>query len=321
MIVKSLEGLDLTAFERIIITIVKPHDEKYEVRLFLDQVFGKGVEVCLLNDFTSSASETVALTLRKMGVKGPFVVKDSDNYVKVAIVASHGNFITGYSLIAHPEIDNVAGKSFLVVSDQDVVRDIVEKRIVSDTICLGVYAFADAMEFLAAYDGLGSQASGAGEMYISHVISYMLFKRGAVFTVVMAKGYEDWGTWPQWRAVALRMKTYFVDFDGVIMKNSGRYGSVNWSNNIAFLDDNVKVLRELQDAGSQIVITTSRPEEFRPALETLLMSTGLRPYAVVMGLNHSPRVLVNDFAPTNPYPSAAAVSLPRNTYIRDWIEK
>ncbi|GHU00542.1 hypothetical protein FACS1894186_1330 [Alphaproteobacteria bacterium] len=162
MIEKSMEGLDPTAFDRIIVTIVKPHDDQYEARLFLSQVFGRRVEVCMLDDFTGSASETVALTLEKMAVAGSLVIKDSDNFVKVAVPKPHGNFIAGYSLAAHRDIQDVAGKSFLIVDDQGIVRDIVEKKVVSDTICLGVYAFADAAEFLAAYESLRATSSGAG---------------------------------------------------------------------------------------------------------------------------------------------------------------
>ena len=116
------------------------------------------------------------------------------------------------------------------------------------------------------------------------------------------------------------MKTYFVDFDGVIMKNSGKHGRVNWSNNAELLEDNAAALRGLQAAGAQIVITTSRPEALRPQLESLLATAGIKPYAIVMGLNHAPRVLINDFANTNPYPSATAISLPRNANIMEYLK-
>jgi len=33
---------------------------------------------------------------------------------------------------------------------------------------------------------------------------------------------------------------------------------------------------------------------------------------LVMGLPHSQRILINDFAKSNPYPSAAAINMPRN---------
>ena len=85
------------------------------------------------------------------------------------------------------------------------------------------------------------------------------------------------------------------------------------------LDDNVAILKNLQMQGAQLVITTSRPEEFRPALETILEAVGLKPYAILMGMNHAARVVINDFAPTNPYPSSIAITLPRNANIKDYL--
>ena len=34
--------------------------------------------------------------------------------------------------------------------------------------------------------------------------------------------------------------------------------------------------------------------------------------ALIMGLNHSERVIVNDFSDSNPYPSCSAINIPRN---------
>jgi hypothetical protein len=39
---------------------------------------------------------------------------------------------------------------------------------------------------------------------------------------------------------------------------------------------------------------------------------GLRIHALVMGCNHSTRFLVNDYAQSNPYPSAVAINVRRN---------
>ena len=67
MIEKSIEQLNIDIFDRIIITIVKPHDEKYDAGLIMYQVFQNNpkVEVCVLDDFTSSASETIYQTIKK----------------------------------------------------------------------------------------------------------------------------------------------------------------------------------------------------------------------------------------------------------------
>ena len=43
-------------------------------------------------------------------------------------------------------------------------------------------------------------------------------------------------------------------------------------------------------------------------------------FSASMYLNHSPRVIVNDFANTNPFPSCNAISMPRNGNIEDYFQ-
>ncbi len=321
MIEKSMEKINVDVFDRIIITIVKPHDEKYEAKLIMEQVFENNpkIEICMLDDFTSSASETVYLTLKKMNVEGAFVIKDSDNRVEVNFNKQIKNSIVGYNLHEHPDITNIPGKSFLIVNEQGIIHDIIEKQVVSNIICLGVYCFENALDFINAYDEMLTKKI-SGEMYISHVISYMLASNNYVFSSILALSYDDWGTLSEWKEVQKKHRTYFVDVDGVLMKNCGKYGKRNWYNNTETLPENMETIRKLQDDGAQIVITTSRPEEFRTDLEKILNENGIKPYAMLMGMNHAARVVVNDFAPTNPYPSGIAITLPRNNNIKEYLQ-
>ena len=54
----------------IIITIVKDQCEKYEADLVLKQAFGESIEICVLDDYTSSQSETVVETLKRWMLQG-----------------------------------------------------------------------------------------------------------------------------------------------------------------------------------------------------------------------------------------------------------
>lgn len=321
MVEKAIAGINTDLFDRIIITIVKPHDDKYEANLIMHQVFANDsrVEICMLDDFTSCASETVALTVEKMNITGSVVIKDSDNCVYVNIPDNIKNEIVGYDLQTHPDITNIPGKSFLVINSHNIIQDIIEKRIVSNIICLGVYCFSDIADFMRAYEQL-KNSQITGEMYLSHVISFLIAQNKCVFECNMAYGYDDWGTLNEWKQVQNNYRTYFVDVDGVIIKNSGKYGKINWSNNNTLLEENVNALKKLQERGAQIVITTSRTEEYRQDLEKILTAAGIKPYAILMGMNHAARVVINDFAPTNPYPSGIAITLPRNSSIKDYLE-
>lgn len=320
MIQKALTGLNTEIFSRIIITIAREHAELFDAELILQQAFSGclKVEVFVLDDFTRDASTTIYCTLVGKNVTGPFTVKDSDNCVHVTLPTDGRNLVTGYDLHQHPDISNIPGKSFIVTGEQGILQDIVEKKVVSNIVCLGVYSFNSVDLFTAAYLSLAEQHV-SGEIFVSHIISYILAHGAGLFEVNMARNYEDWGTIVEWRAIQEKCQTYFVDLDGVLLKNSGLHGKVNWSNNQEILQDNVDRLRYLQKDGAQLVITTSRPERFRAGLAQLCADLGLQVHAFVMGLNHAPRTIVNDFAPTNPYPSCRSVSVPRDGSIAGYL--
>ncbi len=321
MIQKSLSGLNLEIFDRIVITIVKPHCDEYDAHIILGQAFenNKKVELCILDDFTKSASETIYLTLKKMNIEGHFVIKDSDNYVKTELPDKIKNYVIGCNLNDYPEISNVFAKSFLILNEQNMIQDIIEKKVVSNIISVGVYAFENAEVFKNTYlELIGKNIQG--ELFISHIISYLLSKHNIIFEALMAEGYEDWGTIKEWQKVQEKHRTYFIDLDGVIYKNCGKYGKTNWSNNTVFLENNIEKIKELQSKGGQIIITTSRSEEYRNELEKTLKEIGIEYSAILMGLNHSARVVINDFAPTNPYPSAIAISLPRDSSLKPYLK-
>lgn len=320
MIQKALSGLNQDIFDRIVITIVKPHCDEYEADIILKQVFkdNKKIEICILDDFTKSASETIYLTINKMNIEGSFVIKDSDNKTVVDLPKEIKNTITGYDLHKHPNITNIPGKSFLIVNEQNLIGDIIEKRVVSNIICLGVYSFESTELFKSGYEALvNSQIKG--EMFVSHVISYLLSNKKHTWEYIEAKDYEDWGTLSEWREVQKKFRTYFVDVDGVLFKNRGKYGSKNWSNSAEIIEENILTIKKLQDEGAQIIITTSREEEYLGSVKDALNKYGVEPYAYLTGLNHASRVVINDFAPTNPYPSGIAITLPRNFSIKEYL--
>lgn len=322
MVQKAIEDIDLSSFNRFIITIIKEHDIKYDASLILQQAFTylknidtcPKLELCILDSFTNSASETIVQTLIKMKVEGNFVVKDSDN--KIAFKMNQSNYIVGCG-IEDFSINNLLGKSYLHVNNSDIIEGIVEKKIVSSNICLGVYCFSDPQQFISSYNSLLEKYSDK-EMYLSAVVKDLISK-GSIFKYVKAEGYSDWGTLIEWRKEQESHVTIFTDFDGVLIQNSGLYGKVNWDNNDNMIEKNCKKIRELQQNGAQIIVTTARPERYKEQIKELLARHGVFPYAILMGLNHAQRILINDFAPTNPYPSARAINLKRNCDLQDYI--
>ena len=320
MVQKAIESLDTTNYDRIIIVIVKPHCEQYDANLILEQAFQDNpkVQICILKEFTSSASETIFQTISKMNINGSVTIKDSDNYVSYKELDPEINYLVGLRLSNNSSVTNIPAKSFIRVNENGIVLDIIEKEIVSNIICLGIYNFKNIKDFVDAYTQLRNKYEG-DELYISHVVSYMLRNRKDVFFYYECDNYIDWGTLSEWRAQQRKNSTYFVDFDGVLIKNSGKYGRTNWSNNSEMLEENCEKIKELIKNGAQIIITTSRPDEYKSTILTLLNKVGIKPYCILTGLNHAPRVLINDFAPSNPYPSASAINMERNSLLKPYL--
>jgi hypothetical protein len=98
-----------------------------------------------------------------------------------------------------------------------------------------------------------------------------------------------------------------------------KYGKENWSNSLPPIEGNLQTIKKLFDGGAQIVFTTARDEASLVKFKALLKKYGIVAHAFVTGCNHSPRILINDFAPTNPYPSATAINIPRNGNLETYL--
>ena len=76
MIEKAINCLDVQSYERIIVAIIAKHNSDYDAELILRQALKdlSNLEVCILDEQTTCAAETVSKTIEKMNVFGPFVV-------------------------------------------------------------------------------------------------------------------------------------------------------------------------------------------------------------------------------------------------------
>lgn len=316
MVEKAISGLNIDSFDRIIITVTREHCEKFEIELITKQLFEDKVELCILDDFTKSQSETVFRTIEEKNIVGSIVIKDSDNYIACP-ENSYNNFVVGVDLKEFKDVSKIAEKSFIIANEQNLLNNIVEKQIVSDIICVGVYGFESVEIFKEAYNSISKDYDG--ELYLSHIISYLINFKNEVFEYVKAFEYEDWGTFEDWQNSTSGFATYFVDIDGVLMKNCGKFGSFNWDTNEEVIVENVLKIKELQDKGAQIVLVSSRPEKYVLKAIELIKPYGLVPFSYLSSLNHAKRVLINDFSETNPYPSANAINIPRNSKLESYL--
>jgi ribonucleotide monophosphatase NagD (HAD superfamily) len=152
---------------------------------------------------------------------------------------------------------------------------------------------------------------GPREIFVSHVVLRAL-SLGHPFEATTVEDYVDVGTIQAWTAFRDQQPTLFVDVDGVVFRNRGAFFGKLWSEVNEPLTNNIQVLKSLLAKGAQLIFVSARPELHREQLESDLRMAGLTWHALIMGCLHSRRYLVNDYAPSNPYPSAVAVNVRRD---------
>lgn len=315
MIYKILEPLSLNLFDDIIITITRIQNELFDSEFFLKSVFLtygiKNYKICILEKQTKSQSETIYETIKKLNISGRIMIKDSDSLVRFnEDIIDNYNFVVCGNINSGKPINDLSGKSFVEIDCDKNIMKIYEKQIKSEYFSTGLYSFDSSEKFCEVYKQFFTDYIDK-EMYLSDIINILI--NDFNFKIVEALQYEDWGTRDRWIEYVKNYKTYFIDFDGVLVKNTGRFGKKNWDSEFEEIKNNVLIIKKLFDNGAQIIITTSRGHNYHDAINTFLENNGIKPYHIVCGCNHSQRIIINDFADTNPYPSSDSISIERNS--------
>ena len=310
MVKEALKGLEIKADQKIILTILKEHEAKYGVCKALKESFGKNVDVCILDQPTNSQPETVYRTIlaKRLPGNSAILVKDSDNFFEIDKLKEKYSYVTISSLNDHSNI-NPRNKSYVVVNENGIIREIVEKRVISDLFSIGGYFFRRCGDFVDAYKAL--LKTSKGEFYVSDIIGYLISK-GEIFLTKRGAHYIDWGTVKEWNRYKMHQKTFIVDLDGVLVESSARHFKPYWGTTKA-IENNVSAVNRLKEKGNQIIIFTSRTSDYRQITVRQLEKIGLKYDALIMDALHNQRILVNDFSRSNPFPSAMAINVERDT--------
>ncbi len=321
MVEKAVEGLDTDAYERIIVTIVKEHAEKYNADIILNKIFkekiGKKFQLCILDEFTTCQAETILKTLDIMNVQGAFAVKDSDNYIKVD-VNNNNSFVVGLNINRFTrEIARLNQKSFLIVNEQGIITDIIEKRIKSECVCVGMYGFESGELFHDAYNHLRDVSSDRYEIYLSHIISYIIGMKKEVYQCVYAEDYEDWGTIKDWNIVLDEKQTYLINMDNLLFE----IPELPYLEQLVLnpIGGNIEMIKAKSDNGAQIIILTSMPDRFKSDIEKALIGQGIKAYRIVTGCYLSHKTLMEMSDRTIPYPGSTALNIGYNNSLKDYM--
>ena len=309
MLAEAIRGLDLANPGKIYLVVLSAHLKEFQCldgikRQFQQLGLGSKLVVVALDSPTQSQPETVARAIEKEKIRGPVCIKDTDNFFRLKIPEK--NFVSVADLNQVGFI-NPSNKSYATVNENHFVTNIVEKRVISNFFCSGAYGFEDAQEYLRYFNALADLKN----LYISHIIYQMLLEDKA-FSAAVCSGYADWGTLKDWNRYKSQFGTLFIDLDGTLVRNSGEYFEPVWGKTEG-LKENIEAINRLYDSGKvQIIITTSRKEAARQLTVRQLKREGLRYHQIIFGLNHGKRIVVNDYARSNPFKSCDSVNIARN---------
>ena len=315
MAIESLSGINLDFFDQVIFACLRSHEEQFG---FLDG-FSKEFKtlypdtpfsIHFLNAPTQSQSETVYKAIIDKNICDFIFIKDSDSYYE-ANIEDVCNQVSFFDL---NDIDmvNARSKSYLLFDQDQLIYNIIEKKVISSFFSVGGYGFASAKDFCLAYEKIKDLHA---ECYISDVI-YSMILYGQRFKGLKTDNFKDWGTLEDWDLYKKTYKCLFIDIDGTIFSHTSSHFT---KDQCSPLQNNIDFLNKLYSSKKvKIILTTSR-EKHRMEETIRELEQFKVPYDdIVMGLPHCQRIIINDFADSNPYPSCDAINIPRNN---DSLEK
>lgn len=289
----------------ITIGILKEHDEKYQASKFIQHEFGELVQVVVLEKPTKGPADTVYQILKHKGKENfPFFIKDCDSFFQHKVES--GNYVCVSHISEHEVLKKLASKSFTVANEHDIIKDIVEKQVVSDTFCVGGYKFASSHQFMSTFESLDMDR----EVFVSDVIGKML-GYGEIFFNKNVTDYVDVGTATDWFDYNDK-PVIFCDIDGTIIQAQSRLDLEEGKPHIP-LQNNVNRLLKLQDKGAQFIFVTARESEYRSITRQMLYELGFKSFSYMDGLQNASRILINDYNNANPHPRATAINIKRNS--------
>jgi hypothetical protein len=290
----------------VTIAILKQHNEMFNAENKLREAFGDKVNIVVLDKPTSGPADTVYQAIMNseyfFSSVSPVLIKDCDGFYDTDLV--DGNAIYVSKLSKNPDIRNAPAKSYTITNEQGIITSVVEKQIVSNSFCVGGYQFASIGEYVDTFEKLKGNATS--EIFVSNIIDYMI-SNGKIFNEKEVENFIDVGTADDWFKFNNK-PTYFCDIDGTIVKTKDFHDDPYEP-----IQKNVDALLKEQARGCKLVFVTARKKKYEEYTNKILTEMGFVNYVLVMETNHSRRVLINDYANSNPFPSAVALNLKRDS--------
>ncbi len=314
IIVHSLKNVQGLA-KNIYFAVRKADEDEWNVSKIIKTYIP--ANILILKKDTKGPADTIDQMIKHFNIKDKFLIHDCD--CSWSPVDTEWNKKQNAISIAWREtaVGDRSSKSWIVFKkDSDEICWIEEKKTPTDWYCCGGYLFSNPQKFSLIYNLLSNQNKENKEIYCSHIIQQMI-KDGEIFHGIKCDKLDDWGTWEKYILWKKQKKLYLFDLDGVITEAGGPYGKKPWDI-VKPLEGVKEKLKSIKESGGTVYIITARPKSISKQTEEMLNNNGITYDKIIYDLPVGPRILINDYASSNPYPTAQAINSKRNT--ADWID-
>lgn len=273
LLMKCIETVPLMEDDKVVVVILTEDNRQYHAS---DIIYGElqreiNVNVVMLNESSGGAAETVFKAIQIEKVVGEIVIKDINNFLKTPSF-HYRNYIVGLNLMKHKcDIHKLQNKSFLRVNESGQVLDIIEKHILSEYICVGLYGVGSADDFVNAYLRLADSNYHTDKIYISHVIAYLMGYKNRIFHYVEADYLEDWTEESTWMQVQNKYALYFLNLDTLF----------NGISDIEIIKDRAGKINQLGKNGASFIGFTAKGSREAEKIRYILHENGINCLQIV----------------------------------------
>lgn len=178
----QMSVMGVRGYDRLFVVHLKKH------RKFLQNAVPKDAILIELPEQTGNQCETVYKSLQYIDSTS-FVIKDCDNYVDIDLNEINTDFVGHYPLGKMLWM-HVSNKSYLKISPDGNLDEMVEKQVISTNFGVGVYGIKDRSQFCKLY-------MECKHKYFSSVMNDINHS-GKIVKCIEVKKYIDWGTIHDW---------------------------------------------------------------------------------------------------------------------------
>ena len=179
-IISNMIDLPLSDFDKIYIVVNQRIDEIYNIENMLNvqlknEEFGDKTCIVVIEN-TRNVVDTVLQTVAQIPYsKFGVFIKDADASFNITEL-NNENTVYTYKLEDVKEI-NPSIKRYVSTTSDDVVLNIIEKRVISSEFCVGGYYFDDIKKFIDHCECVREY----DKLYLSNVIYYDILRNGEIY--------------------------------------------------------------------------------------------------------------------------------------------